>query len=236
MISNYYAKRGGYKGPYCEYEKLILNHLRTGRVILDVGCGRSFPMASKWLSSGATVFGLDPVIDLEMLPPNVNAIKGSADQVDCADNMFDLIVSCAVLEHLENPKQVLLEFNRLLKPGGRAILLTPSKYDYVSIIAKLIPNSLHGRIVEATEGRDEEDTFPTFYRANSRKQIEKLSLETCFDLVKFQYLDQSPYSLKFNPILYNCGRFYHFMVRSVAPLNFLKGWVLCEISKPDKVK
>ena len=61
------------------------------------------------------------------------------------------------------------EFNRVLKPGGRAILLTPSKYDYVSIIARFMPNRLHGKLVNATEGRAEEDTFPTHYRANSRR-------------------------------------------------------------------
>ena len=231
MISDYYKNRGSYRGPYGEYEDKILNFLSEGKTLLDVGCGRTFPMAQKWLESDAKVFGLDPVIEPDLCLPEVNAVKGFADKVDCPDQFFDLIVSCAVLEHLENPEIVFKEFYRLLKPRGRAILLTPSKYDYVSLIAALIPNRFHGGIVEATEGRDEEDTFPTYYLANSRKQLNALASGAGFFLEDFKYLDQSPYSLKFNLALYKIGCLYHKIVRSIPPLNFLNGWILCEIGK-----
>ena len=145
--------------------------------------------------------------------------------------MFDLIVSCAVLEHLKQPQAVFHEFYRLLKPNGRTILLTPSKYDYVSLAASLIPNKFHGRIVNATEGRDETETFPTFYRANSRKQFKILAADTGFVLEKIQYLDQSPYALRFNPLLYRLGCCYHHLVRSIKVLNFLNGWLLCVLVK-----
>lgn len=231
-MSNYYANRGGYQGPYAEYERRIVKCLSPSKAILDVGCGRTFPEAKKWLVTGATVFGLDPVIEVESLPPGVVGVKGGAEQIDYPDELFDLIVSCAVLEHLESPKKVFNEFYRLLKPNGRAVLLTPSKYDYVSLAAKVIPNRLHGEVVNATEGRAEEDTFPTFYRANSRKQLQSLAEVTGFTMEQVQYLDQSPCALKFNPILYKMGCWYHWLIRSIKPLDFLNGWLLCELAKP----
>lgn len=231
-ISNYYANRGNYHGPYAEYERRIVGCLSPGKTMLDVGCGRTFPEANKWLATGATVFGLDPVIDVGSLPPGVVGVRGGAEEIDCPDELFDLIVSCAVLEHLESPKEVFSEFYRVLKPNGRAVLLTPSRYDYVSLAAKVIPNRLHGGVVNATEGRAEEDTFPTFYRANSRRQLQYLAEVTGFTLEQVQYLDQSPYALKFNPILYKMGCWYHWLVRSIKPLDFLNGWLLCELAKP----
>ena len=230
-ISDYYENRGGSRGPYAEYERLIVSSLQAGDSLLDIGCGRTFPMAEKWLKTGAEVFGLDPVIDQEALLPGVTGLQGSAEKIPCPDEMFDLIVSCAVLEHLEQPHAVFKEFKRLLKPGGRAILLTPSKYDYVSLIAAVIPNRFHGGIVNATEGRAEDDTFATYYRANSRKQLSGLAVDNGLTLEKVQYLDQSPYALKFNPLLYKVGCWYHQFVRSSRAFEFLNGWILCVVTK-----
>lgn len=233
-ISDYYADRDGYRGPYAEYQGLIVSHLQPGMKLLDIGCGRTFPMARKWSATGAEVHGLDPVIDYGSLPPEVQGVRGGAEDIPYPDETFDLIISCAVLEHLEQPEGAFREFSRLLKPNGRVILLTPSKYDYVSLIARLVPNRFHGWLVKNTEGRAEMDTFPTFYRANSRRQITSLAKGTGLSLEQFQYLDQSPYGLKFNSFFYWLGCRYHHLVRSYAPLSFLNGWLLCELAKNGK--
>ena len=81
-VSDYYSKRGDYRGPYVEYEKSIVNTLESGMKILDVGCGRTFPMAQKWLATGAQVYGLDPVIDHDSLPADVEAEKGGVENIN----------------------------------------------------------------------------------------------------------------------------------------------------------
>ena len=133
----YYANRGNYRGPYAEYERLIVSSLHPGIKLLDIGCGRTFPLAGKWLASGASVAGLDPVIDPAKVQAGVECLSGWADKIPCQDRQYDLIVSCAVLEHLEIPQRVFQEFHRVLKPGGRAILLTPSKYGSASGFRKI---------------------------------------------------------------------------------------------------
>jgi ubiquinone/menaquinone biosynthesis C-methylase UbiE len=39
---------------------------------------------------------------------------------------FDVVTMTAVLEHLDNPGEVLTECYRVLRPGGRLLLTTPS--------------------------------------------------------------------------------------------------------------
>ncbi len=231
-ISAYYEGRAGYQGPYHEYESIVLDLIGHGMSLLDVGCGRAFPMAEKWLSTGARVCGIDPGADRSAVPEGVEVIEGGSEEMPFGDQKFDVITSCAVLEHLEKPAKVFQEFHRVLKPGGKAVLLTPSKHDYVSVAAKLMPNRFHAKVVRATEGRDEMDTFPTFYRANSQRQLVRLAANAGLKLQKFEYLDQSPYALRFCPLLYRLACRYHHVVRSINWLNFLNGWILCVLARP----
>lgn len=232
-ISAYYEGRVGYRGPYLEYESLVLDLLGPSMSLLDVGCGRAFPMAEKWLSTGARVCGVDPVADQSAVPEGAEVIEGGSEEMPFGDQEFDVITSRAVLEHLEKPAKVFQEFYRVLKAGGRVALLTPSKYDYVSVAARLIPNRFHAKVLKATEGRDKVDTFPTFYRANSHRQLGRLAANTGFKLQKFEYLDQTPSALRFCPLLYRLACQYHHIVRSIRWLNFLSGWILCVLTKPD---
>ena len=41
------------------------------------------------------------------------------------NDSFDSILACHVLEHMENPAETLREFHRLLKDGGRLVLVLP---------------------------------------------------------------------------------------------------------------
>ena len=46
------------------------------------------------------------------------------------DNSVDAIYCEAVLEHLEDPQKAVLEMYRVLKPGGKAICITPFLQGY----------------------------------------------------------------------------------------------------------
>lgn len=200
--------------------------------MLDIGCGRTFPLAGKWLETGASVFGIDPVADPGKVSKDVKVFRGNAQRIPFGENYFDVIISCAVLEHIEYPIKLFNECRRALKPGGKVIFLTPSRFDYVSIAAEIIPNSFHGKIVNATEGRDESDTFPTFYRINSFHQFKRVSNRTGLKILSFKYLDQSPYILKNWTPLYKIACAYHHLVRTIPILKPLNGWILCTIEKP----
>ncbi len=45
-----------------------------------------------------------------------------------ADNAFDTVIFCEILEHLERPEAAFLEISRILKPGGKLIMTMPFLY------------------------------------------------------------------------------------------------------------
>ncbi|MEB2285467.1 MAG: class I SAM-dependent methyltransferase [Myxococcales bacterium] len=79
---------------------------------------RTFPWAS-WTGS-------------EFLGPGVSSgtihegiLHEDAECLSFASASFDLLVSCDVLEHVDQPARALAEIGRVLKPGGTAILSFP---------------------------------------------------------------------------------------------------------------
>lgn len=63
------------------------------------------------------------------------------------DGHFDLILSWAVFEHIDDPGFIAAELERVLKTGGWICAVTPSKWSYFAIVARLIPNPYHAKFV-----------------------------------------------------------------------------------------
>ncbi len=111
------------ESTYRKYENALRELLNTSSVVLDVGCGRHFPMGEFLLSCGAETHGIDPVADLQSPVSGAVIKRGTAERVPYDDATFDVVTCRAVLEHLEDPLAVFAEFNRILKPRGRAVFL-----------------------------------------------------------------------------------------------------------------
>jgi SAM-dependent methyltransferase len=88
---------------------------------------------------------------------------------------LDLITLNNVAEHLERPREVLGEFARVLAPGGRVIIHTPNVASYPVRIAevgrRVLPKPLVMKLIRYMDFREEEDVFPTFYRANTGQTL-----------------------------------------------------------------
>lgn len=104
-------------------------------VIADLGCGpkiRAFDVLQKKGVRISKYYGIDPLISKETLElnkgiKNIHLIPSQFDKkIPLDDNSVDIIISCAVLEHIEYPKYILNDISRVLKKGGKAILTTPS--------------------------------------------------------------------------------------------------------------
>ncbi|MCS6929515.1 MAG: class I SAM-dependent methyltransferase [Saprospiraceae bacterium] len=59
---------------------------------------------------------------------NVIYEKNDALNLSYADATFDLVVSCEVIEHVGEPRQMLAEVHRVLRPGGLLIMTFPSRH------------------------------------------------------------------------------------------------------------
>ena len=96
------------------------------------------------------------------------------ERLPFSDDYFDLIVSWAVFEHIENPAFVSEELTRVLKPGGWLCAWTPSKWSYFAIAARIIPKRYHTRVIRWTSSkRQDKDVFPIAYKLNTLNAINR---------------------------------------------------------------
>lgn len=95
--------------------------LFSGRV-LDIGCGRK-PYWSLIEPYCEQYVGIDMITTLHGL--DELDVIGSGLNLPFPAECFDVVVSFQVLEHVPEPSQFLAEANRVLKPGGSILLMTP---------------------------------------------------------------------------------------------------------------
>jgi len=114
-----------------QYSEIIRRVLRRFikdeeiKVVLQVGCGPLdiidfWPLGVK--------YGLDPLIDFynqhrQNKRVNVNLINGVGEKLPFTDGYFDLIFLMNAIDHVYDPRQVIAECHRVLRPG-RLLYLT----------------------------------------------------------------------------------------------------------------
>ena len=95
---------------------------------LDVGCGTG--AISKALKKFTKVISCDfsdeSVRYSKIRNPDIEVIRGNAESLAFKSNMFDVLVSSDLLEHVENDNKAMKEFNRVLKKDGKLILTVPA--------------------------------------------------------------------------------------------------------------
>ena len=109
------------------YKSLKNNaHFLSGK-ILDFGCG-SKPYKHLFSSASAYI-GVDFKIEgREETQMDVDFFY-DGKIIPFEDNFFDSILATEVLEHVFNIDELLLEFNRVLKPNGIALITTPFMWE-----------------------------------------------------------------------------------------------------------
>jgi SAM-dependent methyltransferase len=220
--------------PYRVFERRVTS-LLTGPAsqgtLLDAGCGRTVPVLRRFMGKAKRLVGIE-LVEFTDVPAGIETHQTDLANIPLPDASVDIIMSRSVFEHLTDPLSVYKEFARILKPGGRVVFLTANLYDYGTAIARLVPNRHHAKVVKAVEGRAEEDTFPTAYRTNTRKDVGQLCASTGLTLASFEYLTQYPNYFLFNGFLFFLGMCYEKLVAKVEALRFLRGWILVTLEKP----
>ena len=99
--------------------------------VVDVGCGTGYllPLLAQRF---AQVIAVDPVDEMLEVSrdrlrgesaKHVTFRKGSATNLHIDDNQADLCIASLVLHHEAMPPDALTEFCRILKPGGRVLII-----------------------------------------------------------------------------------------------------------------
>src|SRR3954462_7717834 len=136
---------------------LALLAAQPGERVLDIGSGPGFLVASLADVVGASgaVHGLDQSAPMNALARDLITTRpwariddGDAVQLPYADGAFDAAVSTQVYEYVADLPRALAELRRVLRPGGRALVLDT---DWDSVVWHAADRERHRRIMAAWE-------------------------------------------------------------------------------------
>lgn len=108
-----------------------------GKKVLEIGSGIGTDLA-QFAKNGADVTDLDLSAghmahareNFELRGLHANFINGDAENMPFADNTFDLVYSNGVIHHIPKTQTVVDEALRVLKPGGKAIIMVYHRDSY----------------------------------------------------------------------------------------------------------
>jgi SAM-dependent methyltransferase len=209
----------------------ILSRLTPSSTILDLGAGAGIVTAMNFRGLAVRVCGVDPDPRVATNPHLDEAAVGTGEAIPHPAERFDLVFADNVFEHLVDPQRVLHEVHRVLRPGGLLILKTPNKWHYMPLIARLTPHAFHSAY-NRLRGRAAADTFPTQYRANSRRTLRRLAAECGFAVESLAVIEGRPEYLRVSAFTYLFGLLYERAVNATPLLEGARIVLLAELRKP----
>lgn len=119
-------------GPYYRRRTLARAGLRPRMKLLDVatGTGQVARAATRILGDPRAVVGLDPSVGMLREARRVHSgplVQGRAEEIPLRDDVFDMLSMGFALRHVATLEIAFAEYRRVLKPGGRLLLLEVSR-------------------------------------------------------------------------------------------------------------
>ena len=146
--------------PKTSYPKKLIEYLvkrfnlSATNKLLEIGCGRG-DFLEEFSKLGMQVFGIDrESTSAEILSKKEIEVKNcdiSKDKIPYPDNFFDVIYHKSLIEHLYDPSNLMKESYRVLKPGGKLIILTP---EWVSQMKNFYEDITHCRPYDVSALKD----------------------------------------------------------------------------------
>ena len=115
-----------------------------GRQLLEIGCGIGTDLV-RFAEQGAHVTGVDLAQEAIRLAKenfaqqNVNGdlCIMNGESLQFKDDTFDVVYAHGVLQYTCEGERMINEIQRVLKPGGEAILMVYNRYSWLSLLSKL---------------------------------------------------------------------------------------------------
>jgi len=167
-------------GQHAMMFELLSSLVPPGARVLDLASGMG-AWPQRLSDNGYDVTGCD-------IQPNLCRVRcEKADLNEAFSNrfggqQFDAITAIEMLEHIENPRHIFRESNRLLKPGGTLLLSTPNA------------SGFHSRIKFLATGRfsmfdDVQYHGIGHIRPITYWELEKMLIEACFSVQQVRFHD-----------------------------------------------
>src|SRR3989442_12424474 len=130
-----------------------------GLKVLEIGCGMGIDGA-QFAKAGADYTGIDlteAAVELARKNFELFNLPGTfctadAENLDLNDNTFDLVYSHGVLHHTPDTARAVREIHRVLKPGGRAVVMLYHRDSYNYRIGIRILRRAGSRLLQSEAG------------------------------------------------------------------------------------
>lgn len=177
-------------GGFSRVDSTVAFYLRVNALVtkdmtvVDLGAGRGAAHDEKpdfktalrdFRGKCRKVIGVD-VDEAVLSNPSLHeAVQVARDgAIPLPDASVDLVFADFTFEHVLDPGTFCAEIDRILKPGGWICARTPNKWGYIAMAARLVPNRAHPGILRFLQpDRRNIDVFPTAYRLNTRRALQK---------------------------------------------------------------
>jgi len=231
LINNTYPEE---KSKYALSREIVERSIKEYNVsekilVLDAGCGHK----SK-VSSHPNVFYIGTDIVFGDVSRNKDVdyrFVSNLDKIPLKRNSVDIVFSNMVLEHLEDPANFFSDVYQILKPGGYLIFSTPCIYNIVVVVNRLLPDTLSKKLGAVLTNIEEDDIFPTVYRANSISKVRKFYREHNFKEIDLIMYQPPPYAFVFSRIICYLVIYYYKIINKYDALSFLRGIIIARCQK-----
>ncbi len=115
-------------GSWYRRQALLRAGLAPGMSVVDVGIGTGLVAreVARIVGDASLITGVDPsagMMDNAKLPAGVRLLQGKAESIPLADGCADFVTMGFALRHIGSLPAAFAEFRRVLKPGGRVLIL-----------------------------------------------------------------------------------------------------------------
>lgn len=149
------------------------------------------------------------------------------------DETFDIALGDWVMEHVKIPSLFLSEIRRVLRKGSSFFFRTPNKRHYVTQIARCTPYWFHKWVANWARGYppEQHEPWPTYYRLNSRREVEAEGRKAGFERIQLQWWEGEPAYLVFNVVPFLFGVAYERLVNQSQVLSPFRHSILARFVK-----
>ena len=200
--------------------------------VLNLGASASTDVERRMRGRFATLVGVD-------IDPAVKE-NGDLDEAYVTDGVnlpfsnatFDLVYSDWTLEHVSDPRGLVNDVFRVLRPGGAFMFRTPNVYHYVPLVGRLTPHSFHVLVAQHVRSSVVPEPWRTFYRVNTPRKARRLLSAAGFGDIEINGIEPEPSYLAFHGLAFLAGIGYERILNSASVFAPLRHVILARAFRP----